>query len=141
MSAGEVDTCNSCLVGYNNKDRIPKILSCYHTYCRSCLEQFMFQDSVITCLSCGKTTPAESVSSLPENPYLRPKQRSPPVGGQFQVPEKKSTTLILMMMMILLRQLDFRMAQMVHMYKVSRTWSSTHRRPTSTRSTACWSPT
>lgn len=76
MSAGEVDTCNSCLVGYNNKDRIPKILSCYHTYCRSCLEQFMFQDSVITCLSCGKTTPAESVSSLPENPYLRPENDS-----------------------------------------------------------------
>lgn len=72
MSTTEVDPCNSCLLGYNNKDRIPKILSCYHTYCKSCLEQFMFQDNVITCLSCGKTTPAESVASLPENPYLRP---------------------------------------------------------------------
>jgi len=36
----------------------------------------MFQDGVITCLSCGKTTPAESVSSLPENPYLRPEVES-----------------------------------------------------------------
>lgn len=32
----------------------------------------MFQAGIITCLSCGKTTTAESVASLPENPYLRP---------------------------------------------------------------------
>jgi len=32
----------------------------------------MFQDGVITCLSCSKTTPADSVASLPDNPYLRP---------------------------------------------------------------------
>ena len=73
---GEVEFCNSCLQPYNNTDRSPKILSCYHTYCKSCLEQFMFKDGVITCLSCGKTTPAETVSSLPENPYLRPENET-----------------------------------------------------------------
>lgn len=36
-----------------------QILKCYHTYCKSCLEQFMFQDNIITCLSCGATTPAK----------------------------------------------------------------------------------
>jgi len=36
----------------------------------------MFQAGVITCLSCGKTTSAESVASLPENPYLRPEGES-----------------------------------------------------------------
>lgn len=73
MPTGEsVDSCNSCLLGYNNKERIPKILKCYHTYCKSCLELYMFQDGVITCLACGMTTPAKSVSSLPDNPYLIP---------------------------------------------------------------------
>lgn len=37
----------------------------------------MYQDNVITCLACGQTTPAESVSMLPDNPYLRPET----VGG------------------------------------------------------------
>jgi len=32
----------------------------------------MFQGHIITCLSCSKTTTADSVSSLPENPYLIP---------------------------------------------------------------------
>ena len=36
-----------------------QILSCYHTYCKACLESFMFEAGVITCLSCSKTTPAE----------------------------------------------------------------------------------
>lgn len=36
-----------------------QILRCYHTYCKSCLEQYMYQDNVITCLACGQTTPAE----------------------------------------------------------------------------------
>ena len=94
MPTGEVDSCNSCLLPYNNKERTPKvwcqetkkekvyklyyiqILKCYHTYCKACLEQFMFQAGVITCLSCGKTTSAESVASLPENPYLRPEGES-----------------------------------------------------------------
>lgn len=72
MSGADGDTCSSCLLSYNSKDRLPKILSCYHTYCRACLHQFMFQGQVITCLSCSKTTNADSVESLPENPYLRP---------------------------------------------------------------------
>jgi len=77
MSASpDMDSCNSCLLDYDNKERIPKILDCFHTYCHSCLEQFMFQDRVITCLSCGQTTSAESVSSLPDNPYLRPEDES-----------------------------------------------------------------
>ena len=36
-----------------------QILRCYHTYCKSCLELYMYQDNVITCLACGQTTPAE----------------------------------------------------------------------------------
>ena len=31
----EVDSsCASCLLAYTGRDRVPKILSCYHTYCR-----------------------------------------------------------------------------------------------------------
>ena len=78
MPTGEVDSCNSCLLPYNNKERTPKvcwqckeqrelvynnyqsqILKCYHTYCKACLEQFMFKDNMITCLSCGVVTPAK----------------------------------------------------------------------------------
>jgi len=76
MSGADGDSCNSCLSPYNSKDRVPKILSCYHTYCRACLQQYMFQDRIITCLSCSKTTAADSVNSLPENPYLRPAEEA-----------------------------------------------------------------
>lgn len=69
----EVDSsCASCLLAYTGRDRVPKILSCYHTYCRTCVEQYMFQNGNITCLSCGKTTATASVESLPENPYIKP---------------------------------------------------------------------
>jgi len=69
--SGEVDACPSCLEGYNGSERVPKILSCYHTYCRLCIEQFMFADGVVSCLSCSEITNAASVALIPENPYFR----------------------------------------------------------------------
>ena len=72
--------CPSCLLPYNNKERTPKvrvtqtwdfceiwvntilsyqILSCYHTYCASCLELYMFKDGLVTCLGCGRITQAD----------------------------------------------------------------------------------
>ncbi|XP_023326914.1 interaptin isoform X2 [Eurytemora carolleeae] len=67
----EVENCKSCFEGFNNKERIPKILACYHTYCAQCLGQFMLNNGIVTCLSCGKETQAKSVNAIPDNPYYR----------------------------------------------------------------------
>lgn len=31
--------CNICLEKYNNKDKIPRILKCGHTFCTKCLKE------------------------------------------------------------------------------------------------------
>jgi hypothetical protein len=64
---------------YNATDHAPLILSCYHTYCRTCVDSYMFQSQQITCLSCSKVTQAVSVSSLPQNPYLQPRDSISPL--------------------------------------------------------------
>jgi len=62
------ERCNSCLDNYNTRDRIAKILSCLHMYCKRCLEDFMYNNGVITCLACSQETRATSLQSLPEGP-------------------------------------------------------------------------
>jgi len=116
MSGVDGDTCNSCLLPYNSKDRLPKILSCHHTYCRACLQQYMFRDRKITCLSCSKITEAESVASLPENPYLRPAPSTEE--------EVSSPTLMMTMTPPALRPPARRMEEQPRatMSRASRTW-------------------
>ena len=69
MSAAS-NNCHSCFVKYDNKSRQAKILQCYHTYCKQCLEQYMYNKGVVTCLSCSEETVAKSVDLIPNNPYM-----------------------------------------------------------------------
>ena len=69
MSAAS-NSCNSCFLKYDNKTRQAKILQCYHTYCKQCIEQYMFSNGVVTCLSCGNETVIKSVELIPNNPYM-----------------------------------------------------------------------
>jgi len=84
MSSVAQDACNSCFMVYNSTGHAPLILSCYHTYCRSCVDTFMFQNQQITCLSCSQVTQAVSVSSLPQNPYLQPRDSISPLPPYLQ---------------------------------------------------------
>ena len=73
------ENCNSCFMPYNSNDRIPLMLYCCHTYCKACIETYMFQGMQITCLSCSKVMQGVSVSSLPMNPYLKPRESISPI--------------------------------------------------------------
>eukprot|EP00092_Neocalanus_flemingeri_P020089 GFUD01021750.1.p1 GENE.GFUD01021750.1~~GFUD01021750.1.p1 ORF type:complete len:594 (-),score=132.57 GFUD01021750.1:493-2229(-) len=86
MSSVALDICNSCFMLYNSTDHAPLILSCYHTYCRTCVDTFMFLNQQITCLSCSKVTQATSVSSLPQNPYLQPRDSISPLPPYLRKP-------------------------------------------------------
>jgi len=70
MSSSASNSCHSCFAKYDTKSRQAKILQCYHTYCRQCLEQYMYSNGVVTCLSCGRETAIKSVDLIPNNPYL-----------------------------------------------------------------------
>ncbi|XP_041359101.1 E3 ubiquitin-protein ligase Midline-1-like [Gigantopelta aegis] len=49
----EFATCDICIDYYDDKDKSPKILPCFHTFCNNCLEK-MFDKSLkqITCPKC-----------------------------------------------------------------------------------------
>lgn len=44
-------TCPMCYDQYNDKDKIPSILQCGHTFCQSCLMD-LFTSNILTCLKC-----------------------------------------------------------------------------------------
>ena len=57
-SSVDIDTCGICKKRFNKDDRKPKFLTCYHTYCYTCLTSikeevtlfsalYMFNDSYI----------------------------------------------------------------------------------------------
>lgn len=75
--AADMNRCNSCLMIYNSRDRVPKVLSCYHMYCKFCIDEYMFTSGIVICLSCGKETIASSLQSLAESPYF-----GSPAGGE-----------------------------------------------------------
>ena len=43
--------CSICLEGYNDKDKCPRMLSCGHSFCSSCLERFL-HGNTIRCPTC-----------------------------------------------------------------------------------------
>ena len=60
-------TCSVCLRLFEN----PKYLSCYHSFCKGCLEKMQLQ-SVITCPVCRKetTVPITGVQKLDDNFFV-----------------------------------------------------------------------
>ena len=43
--------CSICLEGYNYKDKFPRMLSCGHSFCSSCLERLLYGNT-IPCPTC-----------------------------------------------------------------------------------------
>ena len=43
--------CSICLEGYNDKDKFPRMLSCGHSFCSSCLE-ILLDGNTIRCPKC-----------------------------------------------------------------------------------------
>ena len=46
-------TCPICFDTYNDKDKVPRILQCGHTFCQSCLMDLR-TSNILTCPTCRK---------------------------------------------------------------------------------------
>jgi hypothetical protein len=46
-------TCPICFDHYNDKDKVPRILPCGHTFCQSCLMDLR-TSNILTCPTCRK---------------------------------------------------------------------------------------
>lgn len=64
--------CALCSHGYDNKKRLPKLLSCHHSFCLGCLHQLSEDRTAIKCPTCRKKTPLNSkgVKGLQTNFYI-----------------------------------------------------------------------
>jgi hypothetical protein len=64
-------SCGICLENYDNEKKIPKFLSCFHTFCVTCLQN-LESNSKIRCPSCRRETIVgpNSISELQNNFYI-----------------------------------------------------------------------
>ncbi|CAN6459221.1 unnamed protein product [Victoria cruziana] len=87
----EVPECPVCLLVYNGEEVVPRVLSCGHTICESCLQQLPpYLINSVKCPECNQIAkfPAQGPSGLPKNiDLLRLIPRSTPqVAGQRKPP-------------------------------------------------------
>ena len=67
MASAEVPECSICSEHYDHENRFPRLLSCGHTFCSSCLEKLLKNNS-ISCPDCRKTTSVPTgVAGLTKN--------------------------------------------------------------------------
>ena len=68
-------TCSLCFEVYNDSDRLPKGLPCFHTFCLSCLEKYVQKklDFKLPCPLCNSpaTIPDGGVRAIPTNVGLK----------------------------------------------------------------------
>lgn len=72
MASQNVLSCNICTERYNNKKRIPKFLTCHHTFCTQCLQRVAGKDTNIHCPTCRQVTilGENGVQGLQSNFYI-----------------------------------------------------------------------
>lgn len=65
-------SCKICLESYDELERIPKLLSCHHSFCMLCLTTVGNQQKLLTCPTCRDKTvlPPGGVSKLQTNFYV-----------------------------------------------------------------------
>ncbi|PNF29297.1 Peptidyl-prolyl cis-trans isomerase A2 [Cryptotermes secundus] len=80
-SALDLVRCGICMERFNQEDRKPKFLQCYHTYCCKCLTKIQEERKIVNgggveflCPSCQKLTRVgkKGVSVLQDNFYVLP---------------------------------------------------------------------
>ena len=54
MASKEPAQCSICFERYNNKNKCPRLLSCGHRFCSSCLES-LIHDKTVDCPTCRNT--------------------------------------------------------------------------------------
>ena len=60
-------SCALCLTPFNLTDRCPRLLSCGHCYCTTCLSVILSQTNSVKCPSDSQVTQCQSTSHLPKN--------------------------------------------------------------------------
>ena len=58
-------TCDICYNEYDETDKIPRILSCGHTFCTQCIKRFLEEKS--SCPTCVKVIKHERIEDIPIN--------------------------------------------------------------------------
>ena len=67
MATAEVPECSICSEHYDHENRFPRLLSCGHTFCSTCLEKLL-KNNYISCPDCRKTTSVPTgVAGLTKN--------------------------------------------------------------------------
>jgi hypothetical protein len=60
--------CGICMETYDKYARVPKVLSCGHTFCEECLIELMATNTSIVCPNCRTITKhINEVKNLPSN--------------------------------------------------------------------------
>ena len=65
----DLSNCNICYKPYDCNVQTPRILSCGHTYCQSCLKQILNDSSNCKCPYCRKNIAAASVDDITINHF------------------------------------------------------------------------
>lgn len=55
----ELVTCNLCKQKFNHLDSVPKLLTCKHYFCLSCIRSTMMKGMEVFCVNCWKRTELE----------------------------------------------------------------------------------
>ena len=67
MASAAAPECSICYELYDHENRFPRLLSCGHTFCSSCLEN-LFDNNSISCPNCRKTASVPTgVAGLTKN--------------------------------------------------------------------------
>ena len=69
-SLAELLCCVICLENYDEEKHVPRLLTCSHTVCESCIKDLITNDTLV-CPECRKKHRAENKEkSFPQNKYL-----------------------------------------------------------------------
>ena len=92
----KVTECPICLERYNNKLKIPKILSCGHTFCKQCLISLKNKSDDYKCSICRKNQPLDNIDNLSTNLVIYDLLYNPEQDEDIFIEEKNNFKIILL---------------------------------------------
>lgn len=92
----KVTECEICFERYNTKDKIPKILHCGHTFCKSCLvKSKLNSDNKLICPVCRKSEIFSDIDDLSTNRVIFDLLYNPTQEDELIIDEKNKYKIII----------------------------------------------